>query len=157
MTLDKNQSNEHGKHVLKLTINEVDYDWHEQYITGEQVRKLGYIPDGDEIILAIERPWEDEIVKNETNVDLARPGIEHFFSKKHGEEKSVIIYINNIEKRITRGKHSVAEIKKIGAVPTAHELEEVINGQLTPLDDNAIVLIKGCEHFFSHVRDGSSS
>ena len=154
---DENNDHEHGSHVLHLTINEKKFEWHHQFITGEEVRKLGNIPQNDEIFLAIIKPWDDEILKDETKVDLARPGIEHFFSKKHGEDRFVSIKVNNVERTITRGKHTVAEIKKVGEVPLAHELEELIDGKLTPLDDNAIVLIKGCEQFFSHVRDGSSA
>lgn len=154
---DKNQVLEHDKHDLHLTINEKGYDWHQQYITGAEVRELGNIPNEDEIFLAIKRPWEDELVKDDNKVDLARPGLEHFFSKKHNEEKLVSIHVNNIERKISRGKHAVSEIKNVGDVPVSHELEEVIDGKLTPLDDTAIVLIKGSEQFFSHVRDGSSS
>ena len=154
---DKNQVLEHDKHDLHLTINEKRYDLHQQYITGKEVRELGNIPDEEEIFLAIKRPWEDELVKDNNTVDLARPGLEHFFSKKHNEEKLVSIHVNNIERKISRGKHAVSEIKNVGEVPASHELEEVIGGKLSPLDDTAIVLIKGSEQFFSHVRDGSSS
>jgi len=154
---DKNQVLEHDKHDLHLTINEKGYDWHQQYITGAEVRELGNIPYEEELFLAIKRPWEDELVKDDNKVDLARPGLEHFFSKKHNEEKLVSIHVNDIERKISRGKHAVSEIKNVGEVPASHELEEVIDGKLSPLDDTAIVLIKGSEQFFSHVRDGSSS
>ncbi len=143
--------------TIKFIINDKHFESDEQYILGAKVRAIGNISKDDEIFLAIKRPWEDESIADDTKVDLARPGIEHFFSKKHGEEKLVSIYVDNIEKKISRGKHSVAEIKKIGGVPASYELEEVIDGKLTPLDDNAVVLIKGGEKFFGHVRDGSSS
>jgi len=53
--------------------------------------------------------------------------------------------------------HSVAELKKIAGVLLADELEEIIDGVLKPLKDDGTVLIKGCEIFISHKRDGTSS
>jgi hypothetical protein len=157
MSKENNNTQKHEKNVLHLTINEKTFKWNQQYITGAEIRKLGGIQTGHEIFLGIKRPWEDELITDTTKVDLARPGIEHFFSKKRGEERLVTIYINDHPYEISRGKHSVPEIKNVGKVPSSHELEEVINGTLTPLADDGTVLIKGGEIFFSHVRDGSSS
>ncbi|HSD08860.1 multiubiquitin domain-containing protein [Flavobacterium sp.] len=145
------------KSLLELIINSKKFEWKEQYISGSEVRKLGNIPKEDKIFLDIERPWEDEIISDETKVDLARPGIEQFFSHKHEGSRLVEIDINTKPYSISRGKHTVVEIKKLGGVPQAHELEELINGKLVPLADDSSILIKGCEKFFSHVRDGSSS
>jgi hypothetical protein len=153
---EKNHDENKG-HELKLTINGQHFEWHEQYITGSQIRKLGKIPKDDVIILEIKRPWEDEIIKDADNVDLARPGIEHFISIEPEGHKLVSIFINRTERKVKRGKYTVTELKTIGEVPLSHELEELISGKLTPLDDNSSVLIKGMEQFFSHVRDGSSS
>lgn len=154
---DQKHHEGHGGQALPFTIDGNPYTWEQQYIIGAEIRRLGKIPKEFEIFLAVKRPWEDEQINDDTRVNLARPEIEHFFSKKHGDHHMVEIHVNNIEKKISRGKHTVAEIKIIGGVPAAHELEELIDGKLIPLDDNATVLIKGCEQFFSHVRDGSSS
>ena len=145
------------KKKLELTIDEKKFNWYSQYITGVEIKHLAGISSETELFLAITRPWEDELIKEDTIVDLARPGIEHFFSKKCNEEQFVIIYVKDIERKITRGKHTVAEIKKVGQVPIEYDLEEVIDGKLTPLDDNGTVLIKGREQFFCHPKDGSSS
>jgi hypothetical protein len=142
---------------LELIINGKKFEWKEQYISGVEVRKLGNIPKEDKLFLDIERPWDDEVVTDDSKVDLARPGIEQFFSHKHEEPRLVEIHINRKPYQITRGRHTVAEIKKLGGVNSADELEELINGKLDPLADDAYVLIKGCEQFFSHKRDGSSS
>lgn len=146
----------HDKHVLHLIIDGKTYEWKSQYITGAEVRKLGNIPTGCEIFLAIKKPWEDEPIADETRVDLARPGIEHFFHKKK-DDGLVTIYIKKKEYKVTPGQHSVSEIKEIGGIPQAYELEQLINGKLTPLDDNAVIDIKGCEQFFAHPREGKSS
>lgn len=154
---EKKEDHSNGKPSLEFRINDKKYEWKSQYISGAEVRKLGNIPKEDKLFLDIERPWEDEVIADDTEVDIARPGIEEFYSHKHEEPRQVEISVNDKEYKISRGKHSVAEIKKIGGVPTAHELEELINGKLTPLADEAFVLIKGCEKFFGHARDGSSS
>ena len=69
----------------------------------------------------------------------------------------VHITINGVSRLIHRGRQTVAEIKKVGEVPAADELEQLINGKLTPLPDDGAVTIKGGEIFMSHVRSGGSS
>ncbi len=86
-----NPGQEHGKKVLKLTINDKEHEWHEQYITGAQIRKLGNIPDADEIFLSIKKPWEDEPIPDEKQVDLARPEVEHFYSKDKDFKVTLIV------------------------------------------------------------------
>ena len=69
----------------------------------------------------------------------------------------VKITINTTTKTIHRGRHTVVEIKKLGDVPLADELEQLIDGKLKPLPDDGAVTIKGGEIFMSHVRSGGSS
>lgn len=93
---EKNQDNVHGKHILRLTINKKEFEWSQQYITGAEIRDLGKIPKDDEIFLAIKRPWEDELINDDTRVDLARPEIEHFFSKEKAIK--IVLIVNGREK-----------------------------------------------------------
>ena len=79
------------KNVLWLTINDKKFKWYEQYITGKEVRKLGNIPLEDDLFLSIQKPWNDERIENDSKVDLARPGIEHFFSKELPTEIKIIV------------------------------------------------------------------
>lgn len=65
---------------LKFTINGVQFISYEQYIKGSTIRQLGKIPATDDIFLKIEPPFKDELITDE-EVDLARPGKEHFVSK----------------------------------------------------------------------------
>ena len=69
----------------------------------------------------------------------------------------VKIQINGVSKLIHRGRRTVVEIKKLGDVPLADELEQLIDGKLTPLPDDGAVTIKGGEVFVSHVRSGGSA
>lgn len=71
-----------GRQPLKLTINKEIFEWHQQYILGAEIRKLGRIGPDELIYLAIKKPWEDELIQDDSRVNLARPEIEHFFSKK---------------------------------------------------------------------------
>ncbi len=69
----------------------------------------------------------------------------------------VTITVNNTVVRIHRGRRSVAEIKAAGHVPLADDLEQIVNCQLIPLQDDGHVVIKGDEVFVSHPKSTSSS
>ena len=107
----KKEKSENGseKHPLRLTVNDKNYDWSHQYITGAEIRNLANIPKEDEIFLAIKKPWEDESIEDDTNVDLARPGIEHFYSKK----AVITIIVNGREKPWLEEKISFEEVVKL--------------------------------------------
>ena len=75
----------------------------------------------------------------------------------HEGQAFVMITINNNPFSIHRGRQTVAEIKRLGGVPQADVLEQLIDGKLTPLPDDGAVTIKGGEVFLSHVRDGGSA
>lgn len=153
----EHNGNDHDGRELPLQIEGKPYKWPHQYITGSEIKKLGHLPADSIVLLAIKRPWEDEIINDDTRVNLARPEVETFFVRKKGEHVLVEIFINDKKYEVKRGKHTVAELKKLAGIPAADELEELIDGTLTPLMDDGTVLIKGCEQFFSHKRDGTSS
>ncbi len=88
---------------------------------------------------------EETQKQKETDRSIPEPGPE------------VKIQINGVSKLIHRGHHTVAEIKKLGGVPLADELEQLVDGKLKPLPDDGAVTIKGGEIFMSHVRSGGSS
>ena len=94
--------------ILFLTINGGKYKWYEQYVTGKQLKELAGIPLDDDLYLSIKKPWEDELICNETNVDLARPGIEHFFSKEI--DKDIIIIVNSRDKPWSKKTISFDEV-----------------------------------------------
>ena len=75
------QNNENaGKLALKLVVNKKNYDWLEQYITGEQIRKIAEVSGDDKLYLRITEPWDDELIFDDTRVNLAREGIEDFYT-----------------------------------------------------------------------------
>lgn len=69
----------------------------------------------------------------------------------------VQITINGVAKTIHRGRRTVVEIKQLGGVALADELEQLVEGKLQPLADDGAVTIKGGEVFMSHARSGGSS
>lgn len=105
----ENTEKGHGKPVLHLIINEKNYEWAEQYITGGQIRKLANIPKEEEIFLSIKKPWDDEPVPDDARVDLARPGIEHFYSKC----KVQYIVVNGTRHDWPKEKISFVEVIKL--------------------------------------------
>ena len=80
---------------------------------------------------------------------------EHQSSDHHA--KKVRIEVDNHTKEIRAGVYLVSKLKELIGVPAEKDLDQVINGTLTPLDDTAKVIINGGEVFFSHVRRGGSS
>lgn len=81
---------------LKFTINGTPFKWVKQYITGEAIRKSGGIDPEHDLFLEVQKPYENERIHNDTRVDLARPGIEHFISK--APDKDFVIIVNGREK-----------------------------------------------------------
>jgi hypothetical protein len=79
-------------------------------------------------------------------------------SSEHAEhEPNVSVRINDNERFIHRGRETVVEIKKVGHVPIADDLEQIINGKLEPLADDASLTIHGGEQFISHPKGAGSS
>lgn len=81
---------------------------------------------------------------------------EHEHEHEH-EHEQVKVEVDNHPKHVKAGMYVVAVFRSLVDVDPAKDLDEVIDGTLTRLDDNASVTIKGGEVFFSHVRHGGSS
>lgn len=84
------------KAKLRFTINKKVFETLNQYISGKEIRVLGKINEEDEILLLVDLPGEPELIKDETKVDLALPGKEHFISKEKPFEG--ILIVNGREK-----------------------------------------------------------
>ena len=88
--------------------------------------------------------------------------MENTDKKGHGNSNDhannfVEIIVNDESYKIHRGRRSVEEIKVAGNVPLADKLEQVIDGNLVPLNDDDSIVIKGGEEFKSHVPSGGAS
>ncbi len=71
--------------------------------------------------------------------------------------QEVSVTVDGVKHEVPRGEYVVSAFKQLVGVDPARELDELVHGQLKPLDDNARIEIKGCEVFVSHVRTGGSS
>lgn len=81
----------------------------------------------------------------------------HHEDGKDHEKKKVKIEVDNHPEHVAPGTYVVSEFKALIGVPTDKDLDQVIDGNLTTLADDASVTIQGNEVFFSHVRHGGSS
>lgn len=142
--------------LLKFKIDGKTVSWNEQYITGLQLKNLGSLDNDAKVFLKIKGKFEDELINNNAKVNLARPGIEKFYSKEEGSN-IVTIVIDKKPFDIDSGNYSGTELKTIGNVPLEYELEQIVKGQFIPMEDNKTVIIKGEEEFISHPKDGQSS
>jgi len=77
--------------------------------------------------------------------------------KKEHPEKKVRVTVDGKPHEVRPGTYVVSEFKKEVRVDPSLELDQVINGQFIPLDNNATIEIKGDEVFVSHVPQGGSS
>lgn len=69
--------------ILVLKIENQMYEWDKQYITGAELKKLARIPKDKDLYLSLLDPWDDELITDETSVNLARPGVERFYIKRN--------------------------------------------------------------------------
>jgi hypothetical protein len=74
-----------------------------------------------------------------------------------GHSNEVTISLDGVPRQIQRGNYLVAELKRLLQIDPCRDLDEVVCGELRPLEDSSKMHIKGGESFISHVRCGASS
>jgi hypothetical protein len=79
-----------------------------------------------------------------------------FYTRRH-KPHVVTITINGKAYELHQEKASVKELKQLAGIPLADVLVKIVNGQMVPLDDNAVVELHCGEVFVSHPRDNASS
>lgn len=93
---------------LQYIINSVRYESNSQYIRGKRIRHQGGIPPDHEIYLVIEEPWENELIEDDTWVNLARPGRENFISKPVAID--IVLLVNSRPKPWKKRKITFEEV-----------------------------------------------
>lgn len=78
-------------------------------------------------------------------------------SQKPQNHHLVDVNLDGVLRQIEKGEYIVSDLKAKLGVPADYELDIVVAGQFDPLDDNAVIKIKGGEVLVSHVRRGGSS
>ncbi len=134
---------------VEITINGATHRAHRGSRSVIELKKLAGIPDADQldqdvngIVTLLDQGGS--VIINGGEVFLSFPAI-------------VKIIVDGKGYEIGRGKQPVAAIKKLAGVPAANQLDQDINGVLTPIDQNGSVVIKGGEVFVSYPATGSSS
>lgn len=154
MKLDNHQGDSHShnpKVPLKFVIEGKEYETFDQYKTGAELKQLAGIPLDMELFLSISKPYQDELIENEKQINLARPETEYFFVKK-----KLQFFINN--KPFTWYKQYIRgiQIRELGNIPAEDDIfldikEGWQDDQI--LDDEVVDLARpGKEKFFSKPR-----
>ncbi|WP_277014896.1 multiubiquitin domain-containing protein [Flavobacterium lindanitolerans] len=154
MKLDNHQGDSHShnpKVPLKFVIEGKEYETFDQYKTGAELKQLAGIPLDTELFLSISKPYKDELIENEKQVNLARPETEYFFVKK-----KLQFFIN--DKPFTWYKQYIRgiQIRELGSIPAEDDIfldikEGWQDDQI--LDDEVVDLARpGKERFFSKSR-----
>ncbi len=154
MKLDNHQGDSHShnpKVPLKFVIEGKEYETFDQYKTGADIKQLAGIPLDTELFLSISKPYQDELIENEKQVNLARPETEYFFVKK-----KLQFFING--KPFTWYKQYIRgiQIRELGNIPAEDDIffdikEGWQDNQI--LDDEVVDLARpGKEKFYSKPR-----
>jgi hypothetical protein len=146
------ESHSHNAKVpLKFVIEGKEYQTFDQYKTGADLKQLAGIPLETELFLSISKPYQDELIENEKQVNLARPETEYFFVKK-----KLQFFINGESftwyKQYIRG----LQIRELGKISPENDIFlDLKDGWQDDqiLDDEVVDLARpGKEKFFSKSR-----
>lgn len=133
---------------LKFLIEGKEYETCEQYMTGIELKQLAGIPLETELFLSISKPYNDELIENDTRVNLARPETEYFFVKK-----KLRFTINGIPFVWYKQYICGAQIRELGKIPSNEKLYlDIPDGWSDDFikDDDIVDLARpGVEHFVS--------
>ncbi|WP_281638154.1 multiubiquitin domain-containing protein [Flavobacterium marginilacus] len=140
-----------SKVPLKFVIEGKGYEAFDQYKTGAELKQLSGIPLDTELFLSISKPYQDELIENEKQVNLARPETEYFFVKK-----KLQFFIN--DKPFTWYKQYIRgiQIRELGSIPVEDDIfldikQDWQDDQI--LDEEVVDLARpGKEKFFSKPR-----
>jgi hypothetical protein len=137
-----------GKPVLKLTVNKKSYDWFDQYISGEQIREIGEIKEGDRLYLSVEEPWLDELILSSTTVNLARQGIEEFYSTE-----KLVFTVNGISYQWVEQFITGKQIREVAGIDSDDLIyldnEKPYKDNLIEDDEEIDLARPTIEHFYS--------
>ncbi len=121
--------------------------------TGRMVRELfGFTP---EVLLF--RDYESPNDKPIGLDDIVSFVDGPVFYTRRPHQLTITVKINGKDYVFHEASASVPELKKRAGIPLADVLTKIVNSQMVPLDDNAVVELHCGEVFVSHPRDNASS
>src|SRR5438445_13550790 len=102
---------------------------------------------GVKLTLECQASWS---LTDKEEMDM-EPVVEKEKTHDHPDQgRDVIVIVDTVPHTVHRGHYIVSEFKHLVGVDPNRELEEVVNGEFKPLDDNGNLVIKGGEVFVSH-------
>lgn len=152
-----------AKKILKIVIENQQFNIVEQYLTGKQLKELRGIPLDVDLYLKIRNPYEDELIENDKKVNLARPEVETFFVKSAYEFKLNGNKFTSF-KQILTGEEvlKIAGIKDVRCV-TLYQKLQGCDFERISLNENVDLSNPGIENFitkdpevFLYTVDGES-
>ena len=102
-------------------------------------------------------PTQDEQLKEHPENCQCEQHRHHHHRGHHHTVIEVTVTVDSQPHKVREGEYLVSEFKKEVSVDPSRELDEVIHGELKPLEDNQHIHVKGGEVFISHARQGGSS
>ncbi len=131
---------------LTVVIEGKEFEWSQQYISGEELRQLANLPKDVELYLSIADPWDDEAVGTKDSVDLAREGIESFYLRKQ-------LTFTVDDKKYEWKKQFITgnELRKLASVPADEDiyllLQHPYEDELVENNKHIDLARPGMEHF----------
>ena len=95
---------------LKFSVDNRMFETDKQFLLGEDIKKMAHVPLEFDLYLVIPG-FQDELIENETKVNMARPGIERFVARK--SKHTITIIVNGQPKPYDEDKVSYEQIVKI--------------------------------------------
>lgn len=102
---------------LQFFIDGQRFETTEVYQTGKDLKAIAGIPSEIDLYLSLKRPYEDELIANDQQVDLSRSESEYFYVKKPFK-----FVINGTSFDWPKQYITAEEIRKIGKVDPELEL-----------------------------------
>lgn len=75
----------------KLKVENKEYDWPNQFISGAEVRGLGPGIPADMDLFLKEHGKVGRLISNDEKVDLSNPGIERFYAQNASSEAGLCL------------------------------------------------------------------
>lgn len=108
------EHNPEKKKSYKFHINgSKPFLWQEPIINESDIRRIGGIPDDEDIYIDLPGKWRESLIKRGENVDLSKPGTEKFISRKVGHEYECTIFINSISFKYDQQKISYEKVASL--------------------------------------------
>jgi hypothetical protein len=141
-----------GSNTLSFIVEDRTYVTGQQILFGHEIKKVAGIPLDTKLFLQNRKPWVDNLIENDEEVDLAREGLEYFFIEKDFQLK-VNEAVFHWKQRYITGK----QVIKLANLEDDDLLffKTVDNriDQLIGEDDKVDLLEPGIEKFYTKEND----